>query len=125
MVANELRINNYVRYKNSDYEDIPRKIKHTNYPNLLGLDRVSVNRIEYNHIKPIELSEKWLFDFGFSKEETTQFYQQYNKGNFEIFSDKGIFYYSNFNFRTKLLYVHQLQNLFFAITYNELLLSSC
>lgn len=38
MIANELRVGNYVNYKNPDYENIPRKINFTLNPNIVGLE---------------------------------------------------------------------------------------
>lgn len=75
--------------------------------------------------KPIQLTEEWLlklgFEFGIQLQDFTKgkykFVQLKNKIIYGDFSEVGIFY---FNITTKLLYVHQLQNLYFALTGEEL-----
>ena len=63
--------------------------------------------------KPIPLTEEWLKKFGF-KEKTHTFVF----GNISIKQQTKscFFYHTGFNLR----YVHQLQNLFFALTGEEL-----
>ena len=79
------------------------------------------------HVKPIELTEEWLikFDFGYkSKSSCTE----WSIGLFSLTTDHedeygdptdgyDKFYYS---FEKEVKYVHQLQNLYFALTGEEL-----
>ena len=84
--------------------------------------------------KPIPLTEEWLLKFGFILEkdlvwlrEDEKEYQVYRK-NISIIDIKGSYYlwigieeddWYSFEW-TKIEYVHQLQNLFFALTNTEL-----
>lgn len=76
-------------------------------------------------LKPIPLTEEWLLKFGF---EFGMKFQDFVKGKYKFtqlknkilygeFSEEGIFY---FNTITKIKYLHQLQNLYFALTNEEL-----
>jgi hypothetical protein len=117
MKANELRIGNMVSFCNgiSPKEIITIQGRFftsftDKYP--------SVN----NYYKPIPLTEEWLVKFGFMKFKRG--YKLKNFGQFIIMGDKLAFYPAGIldaMFRWDLLqYVHQLQNLYFALTGNEL-----
>lgn len=90
------------------------------------------NGYDYNHTKPIKLSEKWLIDFGFKKEVLSDDSGYYytlelnenkycdlsiSSGDKNGFIEVTLFPYEEW-FRYK--YVHEFQNLFFAITGTEL-----
>ena len=90
------------------------------------------NGYDYNHTKPINLSEKWLNDFGFKKEVLSDDSGYYytlelddnkycdlciSSGDKNGFIEVTLFPYEEW-FRYK--YVHELQNLFFAIKRTEL-----
>lgn len=123
--ANELRINNLVYYNNQHNEiGLITEIKTSLIPKI---DYVGINnRIDVyyqtKHINPIPLTEEWLLKFGFDN--------KYNKYKFTIIP-KGILNYENgrtyFNSWTILEkqpdYVHELQNLYFALTGEELTLN--
>lgn len=91
-------------------------------------------KCRYENLEPIEITEQWLFDLGFEKETKGSVSNQYNYGenpltheyllqliwlktlpDYEL--EKHPFY-RNGHFSIK--YVHQLQNLFFALTGTEL-----
>jgi hypothetical protein len=85
--------------------------------------------MESESVKPIPLTEEWLLKFGFDK--TLNQYKtvtSINKGNSEnipfivLYLDNE-FQYDDLRFRTNLKYVHQLQNLYFALTNEELKLT--
>lgn len=116
MKATELRIGNYVnwdgvktKFSLEHFQDIKL------YPN------------ESRKYSPIPLTEEWLIDFG---------YIYFDKGGYKsysliidyvcvyniTFSDDNGFVFSNRYKPVKLLYVHQLQNLYFALTNEELTL---
>ena len=80
-------------------------------------------------VKPIPLTEEWLFKFGFEKyEHGFKEYWQLNDFQLEIHGDKFVFRVHGgesaphltqfFAHHTK--YVHQLQNLYFTLTGEEL-----
>ena len=118
MKANELRIGNWV-YNDFTREDIEV------YP--MMIHRLSKIEGEH-HIKPIPLTEEWLIKFGFEKDVLSLF-------NIEILKDKDptsaiiicledglceITRNSRFGTTISMKYVHQLQNLYFALTGEEL-----
>lgn len=71
----------------------------------------------------IPLTEEWMIKFGFEKHDSE--YRMYFGQPFPaLIIDKDFEYSSsqngNLNVRVKLKYVHKLQNLYFALTQNEL-----
>jgi hypothetical protein len=107
MKPNELRIGNLVN------------------DNLGGILKIKGIKTEsdLSHIRPIKLTDKWLIDFGFEKTEWD------NNNSFRKMvgnNDYTIVFYSNCICEIgdvivkEIQYVHQLQNLYFALTGNEL-----
>lgn len=84
------------------------------------------------HIKPIQLTEQWLLDFGFEDEGGDDYVFVKGENALLLTVEKGsirtsLFYlYGTYNseyiFLKDILYVHQLQNLYFALTQEELIL---
>lgn len=70
----------------------------------------------FNEIDPIELTEHWLLKFGFEKLNYTYLAKGLAVHNHDIVS----FYMLYEQNRTYIKYVHQLQNLYFALTGEEL-----
>lgn len=117
MKANELRIGNWVEIiqpKKEIYTTVEQSTFSTN--------------IE-NSFKPIILTEEWLLKFGFEFYETEKANNyKYSIWRFTFVTDgktKGTQYANIFNalnFRefSLITYVHQLQNLHFALTGEEL-----
>lgn len=112
MKASELRIGNWLLFNDSLVTIIPQH-----------LIMLSDSR-HWFRAKPIPLTEKWLKDFGFVT--PIQRHGVYIKGRLQIY---GIMSYlieedtlrAHF-IPNKLEYVHQLQNLYFALTGEELAL---
>lgn len=131
MKANELRIGNFVKNTTMNYECVVYGILNdrlvaVTYPS-------GVTASEYpEHIAPITLTEDWLLRAGFSKQINkgfvtfhkyvcmTDFYlrESFKGGYYFGFIINGRHY--EFNDATNYEYVHQLQNLFFALTGDEL-----
>lgn len=115
MKANELRIGNYVQY-----------------PNLKKPIRVSfIDTTETNttRTQPIPLTEEWLLKFGFNSDWSKILTKQIEGNTFELRfdkTDKIIVLDVNINYEETSLefkhikYIHQLQNLYFALTGEEL-----
>ena len=112
MKAKELRLNNWVKYLTSG--DVCLKTKESLFNVLNDLDS------NYPLTKPIPLTEEWLVKFGFeialngywNKKE--DFMVELHNEGIEIIVDAE---------RIRLFhitYVHQLQNLYFALTGEEL-----
>ena len=121
--ANELRIGNLVYFNGSHNEigDISEIMKN-------DLNKVAPYKIGINHIidiyydshklKPIPLTEEWLLKFGFEI-EIGYSHNIAKLGLIRIeFGDN--FYFDYLYGRTKIEYVHQLQNLYFCLTATEL-----
>ena len=110
MKANELRIGNYILFDNDVY-DVRGFVN----------ERVKIHKREVyigQLFKPIPLTEEWLLKFGFSKWKNKN---NFSKGSFIVYtlSKKG-FHFGKKSLRVELKYVHQLQNLYFALTGEEL-----
>ena len=139
MKANELRIGNYINFKNGvdTVFGIETKYIMSNH----------TRRWESVDIKPIPLTEEWLLKFGFenwglgtqwnNRYESYVRYVRHNDlggtSNFEIHYIKSTYgnteYYQyiiscdeddRLNWGEEIINVHQLQNLYFALTNKEL-----
>lgn len=104
MKVNEIRVGNFI--KNSGVT----VIVDSNYISDLELE--TLNSI---HFKPILLTEEWLLKLGFRKLDK----YSYTKNGFFIHYRvrKGSFIYSG---KTKVKYLHHLQNLYLDIKNEEL-----
>jgi len=110
MKANELRIGNYIYFEDE----------------LLKFDfEMGWN---FDYIKPIPLTEEWLLKFGFV--DGSYLYKNYKVKAGDYWNSvkfyEGEWCYNNDDsdaacyFLTTIKYVHQLQNLYFALTNEEL-----
>ena len=108
MEAKELRIGNFVQLK--------EKVVTIN----------QVNPYEYLKHKPIQLTEEWLLKFGFKAWGSYKYLWKLKTHHaFTINTYSNIFNLNEYHFRTDdgyLKNVHQLQNLFYALTGEELTL---
>ena len=123
MKATELRIGNLLYYLNLVIFvcEIDKR--------LLSFDsgiKLQCGRLD--EFKPIPLTEEWLLKFGFNRRDAyfgfcRKKYNQEGRWKYLILNRRsGIFYayrygYGNF---CKLQYVHQLQNLYFSLTNEDL-----
>lgn len=114
MKANELRIGNLIFWDGEIYE----------------VKRSFFDQYSDDEIKPIPLTEEWLLKFGFKETEK----QTYEITDFKdcidfcvsIYEDKVILTFWSDDpiyFRYSEMNVHQLQNLYFSLTGEELTLS--
>lgn len=124
MEANELRLNNWVNHCNKEVQ-------------ITIHDLFDIAVFEDDVFTPIPLTEEWLFKLGFEKIEEYQFEISVSINcrislinvNLESGIDVDI-YTCNVNkeygcwLNTKNKYVHQLQNLYFALTGEELVLKN-
>lgn len=109
MKANELRIGNFYDHNGFVNEATPNTIE-------------EVWIAERSWVKPIPLTEEWLFKFGFLKDLENDIFLNINAYAFlywqndrvELLDDDNNFMISHCD------YVHQLQNLYFALTGEEL-----
>src|ERR1044071_4918988 len=115
MKASELRIGNYV--KNAAWNGEECKI---DSGDLLAMSLCEVAGYEAEFIAPIPLTEEWLIKFGFEYEKSTVGgYERWEittvKGRRIKLLDKK-FSWGPGEYSDYILYVHQLQNLYFALT---------
>lgn len=113
MKATELRIGNWIGYKSGT------KLRESivDILDLQEMRKPSRSGVEFY---PIPLTEEWLLKFGFEKENET-----WVKDYFLIDSDDLKISFENAwgeDRTVKLQYVHQLQNLYFALTGEELII---
>jgi hypothetical protein len=130
MKANELRIGNLVKYDNRIFKIDSIS---TVFPTL-NTDEFGIGVVDYNNIEPIPLTEDWLLKFGFENYKPANANRYFKEGiyprsfAFQFYKNGRVdFWYNDFNVgnlnRIKynlLEYVHQLQNLYFALTGKEL-----
>jgi hypothetical protein len=123
--AQELRIGNFVN--NKGRLDIVTCLEYVTFEDITNV------RGQYYECfipEPIPLTEEWLLKFGFKidKDPETVFYEiRFDKiANYKFYISRkigfGIFYYETNFSTTQINSVHQLQNLYFAITNEELIL---
>jgi len=143
MKASELRLGNYVNVPNS--KQCPFRIdafEHCSEKFIKVAKEVKLNGFEVHpltwyggDLKPIPLTEEWLLKFGFKHQNKydleSNLYSKKLKSEyyFTIYSktetlDFKTFHPINFVFDIKIDFVHQLQNLYFALTGEELTLKS-
>ena len=113
MEASELRIGNLVEYQSisGNYvNDIPK----WTLLEILSVDILGADEFP-DHYRPIPITEEWLLKFAFTKINSTW----YGHGNFRInisFDLEWAFNWMGISLNS----VHQLQNLYFALTGIEL-----
>ncbi|MCT3943873.1 hypothetical protein HZQ28_01105 [Elizabethkingia anophelis] len=116
LTSRDLRIGNLIF---NEYGIVSTIVEITDY------DRVAVgnNRVvtDLVNCEPIPLTEEWLLKFGFKLKSDAdgEYYENCGVNILILRSDDIHFFFGNPN--TKDKYVHQLQNLYFALTQKELL----
>lgn len=122
MKATELRIGNWVHIGGKDTQ------VYELYSDVLTttLDKGMYEYI-YGVVDPIPLTEEWLIKFGFGrpKNNGSFYWIKLSASLFNINPDNGVVWINTpagepFNNPALIEYVHQLQNLYFALTGKEL-----
>ena len=111
MKASELRIGNW--FNNGDSNYVVDSSWFCDYLGSLG---------EHFTVNPIPLTEEWLLKFGFEKKINDDDFDYWLKGEFDdtFLCEHADGFCYNFGFGHELKHVHQLQNLYFALTGEEL-----
>jgi hypothetical protein len=125
MKESELRLGNWYMYANYD-GIIARQVKEIKR-NQFGL-MADYDGVNFEICRPIALTEDWLLKFGFKKKERLPFFKITYLVNYslEINPDNGVVWLEcmtathSVNPCVNIKYVHQLQNLYFALTGEEL-----
>jgi hypothetical protein len=115
MEAKELRIGNYVENDIGDFILIDRDT----------LPFIVTKWIKCHH--PISLTEEWLVKFGFELKKVSMGGREYEGWrNFSFHLDtnyiKNTLFYHWMGGNIEIKHVHQLQNLYFALTNEELII---
>ena len=122
MKANELRIGNYIEFDSSVRTLVIEDEQ--GFIEVRSIGESGVNEwSDYgasgcvSNPKPIPLTEEWLIKFGFEKLEGWDDMYYFKIGDFQVYEYNVSGYeYDDFNIK----HVHQLQNLYFALTGEEL-----
>lgn len=124
MKAEELRLGNLIRYGNPIHKDLPIHKITGIMAHSFWLDG-SVVSSENSNVIGIPLTEEWLLKFGFETDTIT-----FDKMNFRIGHFAGVNEFiwlpngslNSHKYGVILTFAHQLQNLFYALTGQELTL---
>ncbi|MDV3952149.1 hypothetical protein CMT57_09285 [Elizabethkingia anophelis] len=128
MKIKELRIGNYLHDRNGNLCKVIELREDGIYAHAI---RGAITGLPN---KPIELTEEWLFKFGFTQDNDSWYFSLDFNPNYETLKIFGLTSGGNFNgmwgiagmslLCKKIEYVHQLQNLFYALTGEELTIKS-
>lgn len=135
LTANELRIGNLLEYNGEIREVAVINLDEVGFKVPLTIQAISINRFEWNQVNPIPLTEEWLLLFGFEKEGSEWKLFPCFEIQIIVFNEglyNGVMFYTrtiHTDYRpiycTKHInHVHQLQNLYFALTGEELTIKS-
>ena len=131
MKTTDLRINNHVQliFPDGEITAIVEVIKWDSLA--LNIDG-RIGWYDSTGIKPIPLTEQWLLDFGFEDEGGDDYVVTKGEHTLLLTVEKDSIsvsliylhgaYNSQYIFLKDILYVHQLQNLYFALMQEELIL---
>lgn len=123
MKTTDLRIGNYIGFGDSYV-----KVYEINENNFYCIDSDDTSLSnKWADLKPIELTEEWLFKMGFEKKHNDLFTKQIGKEEYYVFCymDKNTGAEIGISINNQRSYfkkgkVHQLQNLYHALTGEEL-----
>jgi hypothetical protein len=107
---NELRIGNYIINP---------------FGAIITIDEIHKSGVKFKttiydltHCKPIPLTEEIILKCGFQKHITSDFYPTFSLKMINV--NDGIVYVIGIGFLNHIKYLHQLQNIYFALTNQEL-----
>lgn len=114
MIQTELRIVNYILS-----EDVCGKKNEVKLDSELFIYYLNEANFKLHKLNPIPLNEEWLKRFMFENYDDLNLV--YIKNSIQISREKGFYWYKLINGdEIEVTYVHQLQNLYFALTGEEL-----
>lgn len=119
--ANELRLGNFIKntFSTDEYKIVERVEE-------FSIDTNDDMYLNVDHIDPIPITKEWLLRFGFEKDADQHRISYYTYGVDFIFDrieykdGKWILLTIELQCNENIQYIHQLQNLYFALTGNEL-----
>lgn len=122
--AKELRIGNLIEYRISDRFDKRKEWREVSEIDADDIHWLSKVMPEDEDFRPIPLTEEWLLKLGFKKERERYFNTfivlRFINNKVDVFN-LGVSHDEEYlEFLNSINYVHQLQNLHFALTQREL-----
>lgn len=109
MKANELRIGN-----------LYSQFGHIHEASWVTIEKLLQAPKEQIWCKPIPLTEQWLLDFGFKKEDNNYFIEDWRLHLNSPYNYDGFLLCDGYSVIVDIETVHKLQNLYFALTNKEL-----
>lgn len=119
--AKELRIGNLFHYGKRLAE--VNVIYRTHFSCEEYKTRISFGNSIQQNFQPILLTEEWLLNFGFNKTnriDSGEFKECYAIFSLAVMIRHNLFFIDWVGGNTQMKYVHQLQNIYFALTEEEL-----
>ena len=122
ILINELKVGNLFRFISTD------SIERVADMRTAGIKTPTINNVQISDCDPIQLNEDWLVKFGFENVDDEIDYSEFVL-NYVTIEGNGSDKQEPFHFvrdvdyrerKTEIKYVHQLQNLYFALTGTEL-----
>lgn len=139
MKANELRLGNYitqVKYRNGKCNEVRlvRAIRQEGFLNVRAIENQTIRSLPIEWFKPILLTKEWLLRLGFNKVDGINYIICFNEFNYNMTDYKKDYFIlsigscSDFSWEYTSIawdikYVHQLQNIYFALVGEELIFS--
>jgi len=119
MKANELRIGNYVKQSETGVSTChcPGDVFEWS---LSDFYEVECSQLLMDTIEPIPLTEEWLLKFGFTGDYLFHDIEYFSLSKTNTGGNYYCVYFENEYTAVYIEYVHQLQNLYFALTGTEL-----
>lgn len=114
--SNEVRIGNWVK----DSASVPFQIEPSD---IVALKQMEVAGKDSIHYSPIPLTEEWILKLGFMLWKDGVYKIHWGRNGIEFimkYPDKLWYYETGNNSSKHIEYVHQLQNIHFALTEREL-----
>ena len=119
MKATDLRVGNYYKWtdKNHNFKDC-------DVYQIESISSISLIEEYFKYFEPILLTEEWLLKFGFVELQYEDQTFGFKLNDFWFINETQIRNkYNSMLLDVEIKYVHQLQNLYFALTKNELTLN--
>lgn len=123
MKANELRLGNYVYDGKKELGKIGAVHKDRLTVEIPNDNTIFLGRYKIEYAKPIPLTEEFLLKFGFDKvADDCWMISKSGQATYIDLIQGEFYYYLEVNTETSIIvkHVHQLQNLYFALTGQEL-----
>jgi hypothetical protein len=132
MKATELRIGNYLFYSDNVFCEVITNICKTHVRCYVHNDLEDI-LLDITELKPIPLNNKWLIKLGFEKQyKNEKVYNTKKDRDGCLIHDVFLHYdtedkdydlcLNDYFVRSHIKYVHQLQNIYFALTNEELII---